>query len=159
MTLPAVGDLITAAQGDQLLAPPLFMAHQAVAQSIPNNTITALTFDTADVDTYTGWSSGANTKYTSQLAGYYHVDAVVAFAGNATGRRIIYTFKNGSQEMQVEVPNGAANACYISIARRVYLAVSDYLEIKCFQSSGGALSTTVTGAIANSYIHMHWVSM
>lgn len=134
-----------------LLNPPYFVAYQHTAQTLTNNAFTAVTWDTVTTDTYTGWSSGANTKYTAQVAGWYHVTSHVSFANNGTGRRAGGVFLNGSlvkQSQQEVTPSATAAALpSVPIEHKILLAIGDYIEIQAFQSSGAGLLTPVDQSV------------
>jgi hypothetical protein len=74
---------------------------KSAAQSIPNNTETALTFDTETFDTDGYHSTVTNTSRITIPAGkggYYQLSAACAFDGSSTtGARYAHLFKNGSK--------------------------------------------------------------
>jgi hypothetical protein len=164
-TQPAVGDLSTALWADQvaqwaafLAAPPLFLGHQTTTQSLTSAAWTAISFDTMDVDTKTGWATGANTRYTAQYAGYYEIKGIVAFAANATGYRGAAIVINGAaiagSSSNQTLGNPGAIAAYIEVVDEVFLNVNDFVQILGVQASGGALSTVTLG----SKFRARWVS-
>lgn len=145
-----------------LLAPPLAILRQTVAQSIPNNAMTALLFDTEDLDREGGHSTSSNTsRYTAQTAGYYEVSGAVGFTGNATGSRLAQINVNGTGQNGTEVGWGTVpNSGHLEIvvpSTMVYLNVGDYVELAAFQSSGGALNTFLSGVI-QARMNVRWVS-
>jgi len=147
-----------------LANPPIAKMRNSVAQSIPNNTNTALTWDTEDWDTVGGHSTVTNTsRYTCQsgYAGYYLVHAAVAWASNATGVRDIWVMKNG-----VDVPGSMITVqappagVWSQISETtVQLAVGDYIEAIVLQTSGGALLTDLGGAASarQSRLEVQWI--
>jgi len=136
-----------------MLNPPIADVRQAVAQSIPNATWTAATFDTEDVDTDVdgtgGHSTSSNTsRYTARYAGWYWVGGGPAFAANATGVRGTYWTNNGvalSAAQTLVSASSANETCIPARPRLVYLAAGDYLEMWVYQSSGGALNISIAG--------------
>lgn len=125
---------------------PLFIGSQTAAQSVPNNTITALTLDSEAVDTYNGHSTSVNTsRYTPTRAGYYWVLGVYAPAANATGNRFALIYKNGAAATLAQNGGLAAAASNTGAVQVLALVqcdgVSDYVEVVAFQNSGGALNT------------------
>ena len=127
-----------------LTAPPIFIAKQAVAQSIANATFTAITFTTEEVDSYSGHSNSTNTsRYTAVVAGWYHVLGIVQWTPNATGRRAAQLAVNGTQVRQTEaatITTASGTSC-VPVETDLYLNVGDYVEVGGWQSSGAALST------------------
>jgi len=168
MTLPIptpyvwqVGDAITAGKLNAfsdavnfMINPPLGQVIQATTpQLIGNNAWTAIQFADGgsgiQVDTYGGISSGTNTRYTSQLAGWYSVSGAVAFVANATGSRggLIYrdgTVVKGSGSLVSAVGGGGITTVPVS-ADLVYLGVGQYVELRAYQNSGAALGTFIAG--------------
>lgn len=119
---------------------------QTVAQSIPHNTVTAITFGIADFDRLTGWSSGTPSRYTAQAAGWYEATGGVAYASNATGARAVHITKNGSGTPLNGSGTYLTSTASPVVATRptpVQLIVGDYLQLTTFQSSGGALNTDI----------------
>lgn len=146
-----------------LANPPTAKMRNSITQSIANTTATALTWDTEDYDTAGGHSTVTNTsRYTVQTgyAGKYRLNATVFYAGNATGDREVFFFKNGAAiaGSQNNAIPGAASACSAQSQVLVQLAVGDYVEAYTFQNSGGALSTTTGSNGRESYFEVTWVS-
>jgi hypothetical protein len=119
-----------------------------VAQSIANNTNTALTFNSEDFDTSGYHSTSTNTSrltVPAGKAGYFLVTANLVFALNATGGRDLYFAKNGSA---VRYAAGiAGNGTYYvgqNLSMIFNLAVNDYIELFCKQTSGGSLNADTT---------------
>jgi hypothetical protein len=139
-----------------LLNPP--RAQVAVASSgfsIPNNAQTAVTFDTIDVNTNAMYTSG--TRVTAVTTGKYRISAALGFAANATGRRQASVRLNGATSLQLsEVANPGALVASCPIATFEYpLAIGDYLELLAFQTSGGALLTSVANPI-QTFLRVEW---
>jgi len=115
----------------------------SVAQSIPDATATALTWDTETWDTNTIHDTTTNpSRLTCKVAGIYLVVAFLGWASNTTGRRTLRLYKNGTQISVVEMPITATapygNTILVDI---VSLAVDDYIESMAHQTSGAALNT------------------
>lgn len=125
------------------------------AQSIPNNTVTNITMQTADQDRLNGWNSGANpSRYTVAVAGWYQIAGSIAYAPNATGARNASYSKNGTT-IAGSINTAAASAtpaANIVHPRTMpaYLVAGDYVELAAYQNSGGALNTiTSYGCVLN----------
>jgi hypothetical protein len=133
-----------------LASPPICQIRQTVAQSIPNATETALTFDAEDVDSSGMHSTSVNTsRMTAVYAGWYLHGGGWSLAAGATGRRATSWRVNGAgtnvngsgvamQATATSVPNTPAKTMLI------FLNVSDYSEEFARQENGGALNTVVT---------------
>lgn len=131
-----------------LANPPVFKAYQSAAQSIANNSITALGMDTEVVDSYSGHDTVTNnSRYTAVVAGWYLVIGSVAFAANGTGNRLVEIRVNGAGAatnlaQTVILTPGAANGSALTAVSIIQLAVGDYVEAYGYQTSGGALNTS-----------------
>jgi len=148
-----------------LANPPIAKMRNSTTQSIPNNTSTALTWDTEDFDTVGGHSTVTNTsRYTVQAGygGYYLAHAAVAWASSATGVRDVWVSKNGTEipgsMITVEAPPAGV---WSQITATIVgpLVAGDYLEAFVLQTSGGALSTDTGGASSarQSRFEIQWI--
>ncbi len=154
------GQVVTAAQmnstnrdlGNFVLAPPLAILRQTVAQSIPNNTYTSLTFDTEDIDRDNAHSTSSNTsRYTSQTQGYYDHDGNFPLNSNATGQRALRWAVNATAVNASEAiiaASGAGGVSLTAVGRLIFLNVGDFSELQGFQNSGVAINTLVSGSQA-----------
>jgi hypothetical protein len=111
---------------------PAFSAYASASQSTPSsNVFTKVVFDTEDFDTNSNFSSN---RFTPTIAGYYQVNATVAFSAtvNNFGCRI---FKNGSD---YSTGTEGAVAMYGAIVSAlIYMNGStDYLEIYSYVNTG-----------------------
>jgi hypothetical protein len=142
-----------------LLAPPLAVLRQTVAQSIASGvTPIAVNMDTEDIDRDAAHSVISNTsRYTGQTPGYYDIDGAAGVAGNATGRRSTHVLVNGTTVTGAAGQATTATASHAAISTRVFLnGTTDYAEIGVIQNSGGALNTDV--AFGNPRMSALWVS-
>jgi hypothetical protein len=115
--------------------------------SIPDNTLTVLTFNTERFDTGALHSTSANTsRLTCVTAGKYLITGNVQWAFNATGDRMLEVLLNGATSIakqQVE-PVSGTNLLTVQVVTTVYhLAAADYVELRVYQNSGGALNAQV----------------
>jgi len=147
-SLLALADAAAGRTALGLTLPPLCRVYKAATQSINNNTVTTLTFDSERFDTDSMHESVTNpTRITIPLAGVYAVTVYGDFAPNATGSRILYVYLNGAGSAMVggiRAQNAVAQAgvdTYDSFAMPpTKFAAGDYIEAKCYQNSGGALA-------------------
>jgi hypothetical protein len=162
------GEVVTAAYfntnirdaGNFWLSRPLAILRQASGQSISNNTWTAITLDTEDLNRDSGHSLVTNpSRYTSQTTGYYLCSGAVAHGFNATaGARGAEFATNGAAvnytaSLVPQVTTTWGSWVPISAAFLYLTATTQYVEIWGFQNSGGAVTTT-----AGSNLHVLWVS-
>jgi hypothetical protein len=123
-------------------AAPAFSAYGASAQSISNTTLVKLIFDTEEFDTNNNFDTSAY-RFTPTVAGYYQVNSCISWGTSATGVVQIHLYKNGSlYKRGVGMSLNATNGCNISVSSIAYLNGStDYVEVYCYQDSGGAINT------------------
>ena len=118
---------------------PAFSVSSTALVSAANTTFTKVTYDTEDYDTN---SNFASSRFTPTVAGYYQINATIAFSGIvAAGKKsLVSIYKNGSRFLD---GNSAAQVSgettYNSVSGIVYLNGStDYVEIYGYQDTGGA---------------------
>ena len=119
---------------------------KSVGQTLTNNTDTMISWDveTFDVGGYHDNATN-NSRITipAGKAGYYQVSAILSYAANGTGQRIIQVAKNGvSFSYNLIVENGLSSNGYQTVVFSdiVYGAVADYFQIAGLQTSGGDLN-------------------
>ena len=137
--------------------PPSFVSTQIVAQSIPTGAWTSVTLTATGsqaYDNYGGHSNSTNTsRYVAQVAGWYTVSGVVAFAANGTGERGARLAVNGSSVSGAAELIAALSTNATAIAtptRDIPLAIGDFVEVQGWQTSGGALNTAVFSDLASA---------
>jgi len=139
LTLPAnTGTVITTGSTFAGTGPAFSVSSTALV-SAANTTFTKVTYDTEDYDTN---SNFASSRFTPTVAGYYQINATIAFSGIvATGKKSLVTiYKNGSRFLD---GNSAAQVSgettFNSVSGIVYLNGStDYVEIYGYQDTGSA---------------------
>ncbi len=140
--------------------PPLCVMYQVGAQSIPNAALTAIIFDTNEVDTYNGHSLITNpTRYTAQVAGWYELSGVGSFASSGGTFRLAAWNKNGTGiagATSLIPPNTTVGTAVPTPTREVFLALTDYVELVVEHNIGGASNTSVVAA-QQSMATIRWV--
>ena len=132
LTIPAsTGTLLTTS--NQSTNTPAFVVRLSSNQTISDNTVTKVAFDTEDVDTDGAFASN---KFTvpSGKAGLYKIDSFVradSTASNNLVASIMYLYKNGAGQQYV-YNNYSANyprAISMNINTILNLSEGDYVEI------------------------------
>jgi hypothetical protein len=138
---------------------PSVRVYNSAAQSIPNNTTTALTFNTELHDTHQMHSTTSNTgRLTCTIPGVYYYWAMVEFNTNNTGVRDLRVLLNGSTIIGLDRrPTMAANEPTLCVVGEYKLSVGDYLSCSVTQNSGGNLDINSTARFTPDF-GMHWVS-
>lgn len=140
---------------------PLAQLRQTSAQTLANNTWTAITFQLEYADNVGGHSTVTNTsRYTSTVDGYYEVSGAVCLAATSAGSGWARWARNGT-----EWPGSGTNMVNTTSqmllpARTVIIAlgVGDYVELQGFQLSGGNLDTFVATDWSQSTMTVKWVA-
>jgi len=132
----------TPAGGSTFVGCSISNTNTSVSISNATNTKVAMNTETFDTDGFHDNSTN-NTRITipSGKAGKYLINGSTFFAGNATGERTAYIFKNNAEvKATFTVPNASAN-CNVFVTAVLDLAVADYVEFVIRQNSGGALNS------------------
>lgn len=161
MTVPTaytwtVGELLTASKLNSylrdaiafLLSPPYGAFQRTTSLSIANTTTTNVGWDLEVADTDGAHSTVTNSdRFTCQTAGLYENVVAIPWVGNATGVREINFGVNGvSSYAGSRLVPTAAVSFVNSASKPLPLSVGDYVNVKAWQSSGGALSIDQTFA-------------
>lgn len=158
-TTKSTGDGLTAGEWNAqirdnftfLQSPPRCAISRSSAQSIANNTITALTFDTEQYDTDTMHSTVSSTsRVTATTEGLYAMTASVQFAANTTGvRTVSIVLNNATTLVTQDAENLGVNAIKLNVATQYFLSTGDYVEVQVRQDSGGALNCESSAGLPN----------
>lgn len=126
----------------------------SAAISIPNTTFTILTFNTERYDNDGIHSISVNTgRLTAQTEGYYAIFAMIAFAVNSTGGRIVAIKLNGTTLIVAATFDAGAtgNLDEQSVTTIWFMNVGDYIEVEVWQNSSGALDIAVSGFLSPEF--------
>lgn len=143
------GAKFTASGLAYLLNPPICQVRNVAGQTFTTAITAALTWDTEDIDNDNMHSPSVNpTRITAVTAGRYQLSGKVGWATNAANIRAADWAINGSQVIggstDVVAVGGFSTRMALCVIT-VFLNVGDYVELQCFQNSGGNL-TTATAA-------------
>ena len=126
--------------------------------SIPNATLTVLTYDSELTDTDGMHDLAVNPgRLTCKVAGKYLIGGNVLFYPNATGPRAIQIRHNGSGVIalvQASLVSGTDTEG-LSLVTIYTLGLNDYVELLAYQVSGGALNAMYVAA----YSPVFWAVM
>ena len=124
-------------------------ATKTANQSLANATLTAVTFEGTDIlDSNSFHNPSSNNTRMTIPTGYdgkYLIQATIEFASNTTGGRELQIYKNGTTVLQY-VTTDAEGSLSIGISGTFGLVATDYVEIRAYQSSGGALDIWATNS-------------
>ena len=118
---------------------------RAAAQTIPDDTETAISWDTQIFDTADVWSLASPTAIVFPYTGIYLLGAQIAWAANTTGYRSLRLVLNGGDAIAVDTVDAPAT---LGTAQSVVTlwqvaATSDFIEAVVRQNSGGNLDAEV----------------
>ena len=121
-------------------------------QSIPDNTLTTLTFTAEFFDTDAMFDvSTDNSKLICKIAGIYLIKGQALFSPNAAGVRVLNLSQNGESICQTSIPALASGTGDLEVVAIRQLAVNEYIQLRVKQTSGGALSTFVYGPLNTQF--------
>jgi hypothetical protein len=141
--------------------PPLCSVRQTVTQSIANNVAAyvPLNFDTEDIDPLDMHTAASPSRMTVKIAGVYRLAGCAGMGTNATGVRRCGWFLNGAtfpHAVNQQPGSTVSVALLMAASFMAAFAVNDYVELRVFQDSGGALATPV-GNGNQSWASMEWI--
>jgi hypothetical protein len=129
--------------------------HSTAAQSIPNTTFTALTFDTADWDDDTMFSLVNPTRLTCVTAGKYLIIGDMDFTLPVSTTYILNIRKNGTNiyaSQQHHRDAGVTLDELDQVQTIVDLTPGDYVEFVVWQNGGGAFNSTPQNTGGTYYV-------
>jgi hypothetical protein len=141
---------------------PLLRLKRTAAQSIPNTTNTAVSWDTIDVNNDNMFTLVSPTQITIQTAGSYALDVEFGWAANNTGGRTIWGTKNSTstanavcidEQISATMATGRGNTMHIATVLPNCVVGDTFFAI-VYQASGGALNSVTTTAIPVSSLSM-----
>lgn len=127
------------ASGGLSATPDAARVYKATGQSIPNITVTALTFDTERFDDGGLHSTVSNTsRLTAAKAGVYVISAAVGFVEAGAGGLVLILRVNGTTSIALDQGVAATDTTISTIYK---LNAGDYVEVLAFHNSGAAKTT------------------
>ena len=142
-----------------LLKPPVVRLRRTGALTVAESTHQFVAFDTADEDTYSGWSNSDPTKYTVQAPGWYQVTVTTSLSGTGAAGLVMVAdlAVNGASHTGVGangwegpvsyVPTGASTQPKIvNGLYEVYCNLGDIVQLDLWYSSESAITAVDTTA-------------
>jgi hypothetical protein len=139
------------------------VVYNSAAQTLSNNTFTAINFNSEDIDTNSFHDNATNNSritIPSGLGGKYLIGVMLNWdQSNGTGSRNTYIYKNGGAIAQSAAGLGAGGVpsatLPIGFSYIADLAATDYVEAYGIQTSGGNLN--VNGNATGTRVTHFWV--
>lgn len=117
------------------------------AQSVPDNTNAAVSWETEEYDTDSIHDNATNNSRLTVPTGVTRVilRANIKWAANATGRRNTVILKNGlsfagAPAVEQQAPTGPASVGQNLVSAPVLVTATDFFEVSVVQTSGGNLN-------------------
>jgi hypothetical protein len=142
---PTLSGVVTFSGSITASAQPRCSLENSAAQSVNNDTETALTFDTEEFDVGALHDTGSNTSRITIPAGQgglYLVIGAASFAADGDGLRQLFFAVNGAEvgfRHQDDTPS-ATNASRLVNTMLLNLAAADYVELFVRHTAGAALN-------------------
>lgn len=136
---------------------PACRVYNSANISTLNTTNTTLTFDSERFDTDNIHNLAFNTsRLTCRTPGIYSIKGQVRFTANATGRRELLIFLNGTITLAaIDVVAGVTGTDWLDQVSTLYaLGIGDYVELVAWQSSGGNLNVVAASNYSPEFM-MH----
>lgn len=115
------------------------------ALSVPNTTLTVVSFDAPDWVAAGAWVVGAPDTITIKEPGLYQLQGAFGWSGPAAGRRIVDLLVNGSPVARWDV-NTAGDFPIDPVVRTLPLAAGDTVQLRVYQGTGAPVNALV-GAV------------
>lgn len=166
-TTPATwttGEKVTAAKMNAQVRDNVGFLYSGKAASVGSIATTAITTSTWTlinfafevVDTIGAWTSGAPSRFTPPVAGYYLVLGTVTWAADATttGGRSARLWVNGDTVYDQDTRVAINNTQQCKVSRVIYFnGTTDFVELQAWQSKGSDHNLSSQG----HYMEMIWI--
>jgi hypothetical protein len=122
---------------------PVARAYRSTTQSIPNNTLTAIVFDTQVYDTDGMFTPPSQFIYAKRLTGYYFINGAVGFEyDQGIGERLVsLRINEGIYLASQQLPPNATEPTVLNVSTVYKLALDDRIDLVVRQASGISLNT------------------
>lgn len=132
-------------------------AYASAAANVANSVLATVALDGESFDTNTLHSTVTNnSRILLNKTGLWQVSGVVSFATNPTGYRTVDIGLNGARTAYAVVPAATGQETNVPISVLVQAtAITDYVEMRAVQNSGGALALNVGAAY--TWLAVTWV--
>lgn len=145
---------------DKIGALPGARVYSSSAFSVPNATLTAVSFNTSRFNNSATWAVGNPTRLTAAATGVYMITGHAHWASSAAGSYRHLTVRlNGSSRITGQDRAGTVMPFRHSHVAAIYrLSAGDYVELCVQQDSGGALNLESVENASPEFAMM-WLSL
>lgn len=128
----------------------------ASGQTFPTGSTATVDLDASPTVAEGTWSESSGVV-TVPLSGYYDIEVWGQWGAGATGIRDTTIYKNGTTDAIASQVVSAAVATFNHVERRIYLAASDTIRVRCAQNNGGNLALNEYGATKTPFLTIRYV--
>lgn len=153
-TLSAQTDLQAALDAKADLARNRAKVGLSSAQSIPNASLTTISWATEDYDVGGLFDAGSPTRLTCSADGVVQLGLAAIWGSSGTGNRYIAIRKNGTDIIATDNRNAIASSDAIIWGPLLEVTSGDYFEVLVYQASGGALNFN---AVPGTWFSMRYI--
>lgn len=162
---PATGEMVyTGTAWAPLPGTLLASLRQTVKQTVPNNTITAVTLNQVDYDRFAAWSV-ANSRFTVPFTGWYELTGAVCYVipVGSIKHRAAHFYKTSAIAANLIPGSGnywiPADIGPLAVARTtpVLATAGEFLGMSTFQFQGAALDTNITDQVYTTAMQIKWL--
>lgn len=126
------------------------VVRRSTVQTIPNNLVQRVSFDTELFDSGSVWDNTQPTRLVAPEAGLYAISGYVTFLSNTTGRRLLFLTVNNTSEIgrsEVATQNQPGGGHSVTVSALWSLNAGDYVELWVYQNitGGGSLDIIQVG--------------
>ena len=157
-TVKIADDAVTSAKingVDALKSTPMFEISKSANQSLATTSWTDVTFDVEGADPLGHWST-SNSRYTPNVAGWYHINFNPSFQGTGGSLRYAAIMRNTTYMIYGE--HSGSTALRYSVSGLIYLNGStDYVKFQMYTQAtsgvairGGAQETQASGFLVRA---------
>jgi hypothetical protein len=118
-----------------------------------NNTNTAVALDAEVIDTdafHSDVTNNSRITIPTGKGGKYLIQGQLTFDANATGKRRLQIFKNGSAYTTSTGPGVSSGATNVQCQVVLSLVATDYIQLYALQDSGGSLNASNNEAVLSA---------
>jgi hypothetical protein len=120
--------------------------------SLANIANTIVDFNTKDYDTHGAVTTGASWKFVAPRSDFYTIRATVTTSSSTAADNAIVIFKNGSLYATADERDIRFDYVFGAPPVSVYLLSGDYIDVRVYQASGGAI--TVLNNLTSVYVEI-----
>lgn len=138
--------------------PGVRVKQSLAALSIPDNQLTAITFDTEDRDDMS-FFPGSGSDITIPVDGTYLMTGEIVYTANASGVRLLSIISTNEGRLASQIAPGSANGNQVSVATVAKLVAGDVITLNTTQNSSSPINTAnLAGGVGNAYFAIQWIA-